>query len=24
LIEFASRYDQSRFCLRMAEVYDSL
>ena len=24
LIEFASRFDQSRFCLRMAEVYDSL
>ena len=24
LIEFASRFDQSRFCQRMAEVYDSL
>ena len=24
LIEFASRFDQSRFCLRMAEIYDSL
>tara|TARA_B100000459_G_scaffold146022_1_gene111399 strand:+ start:199 stop:1368 length:1170 start_codon:yes stop_codon:yes gene_type:complete len=24
LMEFASRFDQSRFCLRMAEVYDSL
>jgi glycosyltransferase involved in cell wall biosynthesis len=24
LIEFASRFDQSRFCLRMADVYDSL
>ena len=24
LIEFATRYDQSQFCLRMAEVYDSL
>jgi glycosyltransferase involved in cell wall biosynthesis len=24
LIEFATRFDQSRFCARMAEVYDSL
>ena len=24
LIEYATRFDQSRFCNRMAEVYDSL